>query len=194
MTWPYAHLEFVLDACCVNARGRIAELNELDMWRERDVIELNWPEAAHAEALRADRSGHRARKVAGHLVALTYADNAEEKALLRRIQDLVFPGGVRDENERNDVLNLFVAQKYIQRLITLDGTSRKARSPLACRAALHALGIEVVTPAEALDLLHTQLRRLAKLESDRAARERRQVAEWVHEYGAVERPRAPDSL
>lgn len=170
---------FHIDANRVNARGRLPFMNQLEKWRADGVIRIEMAEPAQEEAARG--RGDRARKAYGHVYTRTMARTSEEKELLRRIEEAVFPGGAATPGERRDVEILFNARKYGCILVTADGASRRQPGGiLGNRDRLRdELGIQVLTDAEAVALVRGLIRERDDHERERQELTGAPLPEWV---------------
>lgn len=173
------YLSFMIDTNRINARQLDPHMNQIEKWRENEVIDVMMPEAAYEEA-RAGRDPARTRKASLHIFSMTMAGTQGEQDALRDIQQVLFPTGVRNQNEQNDVEIVFNARKYQRILITADGGSkRQPGGMLGNRAALASLGATIITAAEAEALIR---KRIAGRD-DRARRTAREegtpLPDWV---------------
>jgi len=138
----YVYLDFHIDTNRINAKSRLDFMNILEHWYENDVIFLEMAEVAQNEATKSQNS------------IRTEASTPDEARMLRKIKDILFPRGVKNINERNDVEILFNAWKYGAILITDDGGSkRQPGGILGNRDKLTALGIQVMRDHEAVEIV-----------------------------------------
>jgi hypothetical protein len=145
---------FHLDANAVNARQRDPNLNELEQLASIGVVELEFSETAYREASHGE--GLREAKAEQSTWAGLSHQPEFEDCWRTLIADAVFPHGIVSERQRNDVEVLLTAKLAGALLITTDGDSKtQPRGILGSKRELEALGISVVTPAEALALVKT---------------------------------------
>ena len=150
------YLGFMIDANRINARQADPDMNQIEKWREDEVIEVLMAEVAYDEAS-AGGNARRSQKVSEHIYSITLPD-AEDKAEMGRIEAILFPGGAASQSEKNDVEIVFNAKKYMRRLITADGGSkRQPGGILGNRDALAAIGVTVMTGAEAVELVRQRI-------------------------------------
>jgi hypothetical protein len=155
MHQPNRHIcrMFHIDTNKVNARSCLVNMNRLEKWHEDDVITLAMSEVAQSEAA---AGGDRNRKSKAHdyVFTGTHSRTQSEKTLLREIERVLFPSGVKSENEGNDVAIVFNAIKYGAILITNDGGSkRQPGGILGNRHKLKSLGAKILTDEEAVQLV-----------------------------------------
>jgi hypothetical protein len=144
------YLTFHIDTNRINSRGRLEHMNRLETWRDKDIILLYMSKVANDEAL-AGHDDRRSHKASESIYSYTMADTRDERRELAAIEVCLFPGGARDQNQRNDVEIVFNAKKYGAILVTLDHDItdhiRKLRQ----------LGISAMTDAEAVALVETRI-------------------------------------
>ncbi|HYN81819.1 MAG TPA: hypothetical protein VES88_09990 [Gemmatimonadaceae bacterium] len=147
----------MIDANRVNARQADPHMNRLEKWREDEVIELMMAESAYNEA-RSGGDPRRARKVGFQIFSMTLATTDAEQEELRQIERILFRKGATTQNQRNDVDIVFNAKKYMRILVTADGGSnRQPGGILGNRATLAAIGVRVMTAAEAVALVEQKI-------------------------------------
>ena len=154
MEMPYrdTDLWFCLDTNRINARQRDNLMNQLEKWAQNGVLFLYMSEPANIEARRGGATQrHRKVREFGPTM-LTLADTMAERAFMRQIVDILFPGSPKNENQWRDVEIVFNAKKYTGILITED------RDILGKRTQLSSLGIRAWTTSEAVEFV---LRRIA---------------------------------
>jgi hypothetical protein len=129
----------------------------LEKWHADSVVHLSMADVAQMEA--ATGSNARARKAFSLIHSVSTNRNADEEQMLRRIEGILFPGGARNANERNDARIVFQAWKDKSTLITNDGGSRSQPGGiLGHRDELAHLGIAVISDAEAVAWVEGQIR------------------------------------
>jgi hypothetical protein len=145
---------FHLDTNRINSNGKLPYINKLEKYATLDIIELEWSLPIYDYELTAQRHFD---KASGRLVAHPAIRTPEEEKRLRQIEQILFPGGPRNRNERIDALALFTAKKYHAIFITDDGSGGKLRGILTHRQELGEIGVDVMTDAEALALIEEKL-------------------------------------
>jgi len=141
-------------------------MNRLEGWRREGLIEILLSEPAQHEAT-VDGNVARVRKAYSYIASLDTFRSPEETTQENKVEEILFPGGVRTASERSDVRIVAHALKYCCILITADGGSRRQpggilghRSELA-----NQLGVKVMTDEEAVLLVAQKIR-----DRDEAAR------------------------
>jgi hypothetical protein len=147
---------FYLDANCVNARQLHAVLNELETLRARGQVTLIYADVTYLEAAHA--SSARTAKASGYSYTKVDPVWGENEATKQAIEAVLFPEGATNQNQRNDVLAVYHAERLHWPLITMDGASRSQPGGILGRTAqLAAIGIEVITPEQALERVRSYL-------------------------------------
>lgn len=153
-------------------------MNQLEIWHESRIIELQISNPAQAEA--AHGSASRARKAYGYIYTVTMSGTEPEAQLLRQIEMAMFPGGAATDSERNDVEIVFNAKKYLCTLVTNDGDSiRQKGGILGNREKLRTLGITVMTDEEAVGVVRALIRQRDENEREYSRVTGRQLPPWV---------------
>ena len=149
MEWPDLALMFgmifQLDSNRVNAKGSLPNITKLEEWYRRGAIALEWSAPVYDELAQDAPNGRHWRKISGSLVANPKITTPSERRQLVEIEDLVFPGGPRDDRERTDALALFTAKKYSAIFVTNDGAGGKLRGILTKRKELASIGSSSLT-------------------------------------------------
>jgi hypothetical protein len=108
-------------------------------------------------------------------------DDEEEEDQRGRITRILFPNGLRSDNDRVDVDTVRVAQLWHAIIITNDGASKtQPGGILGAKSRLHRkIGVEVMRDFEAEKLVSRLIRERDHMEISIAAKEERDVAPWV---------------
>ncbi len=186
--YPKLGIVFQLDTNRINTRGNETAITELEKWAELGVIELEWSNAVYDELSQDAPNGRNWQKANKRLVAHAAITTPEEHQQLWNIEDIVFPGGVGDnQNERNDLCALFTSWKYLTIFVTNDGLSGKPRKILTNQQALKRIKVIVMSDTEAVAFIHNQLSKKAEKErqisSNLGKSEPAWIAEWIFLFG-----------
>ncbi len=148
---------FHIDTNLINAKQKLDEVNRLEHWAENDVILINMSWTAHDEA-QAGGNSHRTKKAARQIYTIDTGD--VDAALIAQVGDALFPGGRRDENQRNDVRIVCEAAKYQSTLVTNDGASKSQPGGiLGNRDKLQVIaGIKILSPTEAVQFIESKIK------------------------------------
>ena len=140
-----------LDANAVNARQRNPALNELERLASIGVVELDYSEVAYDEASQGE--GIRKAKAEQHTWSGLSHQPEWESSWRVQIKSATFPHGSLSKSQQNDIEILLTAKLAGAILVTTDGGSKtQPRGILGSKRELEALGIQVVTPEEAVAL------------------------------------------
>jgi len=141
---------FVIDANCIDSRRASPDIELLKLWRDEGRIFLNMTSVSQDEAS-AGKSMARRRESFRFLAYRVEDDSAAVRSKRKAIEVVLFPSGVRSPNEQNDVEICLACAYYGATLITRDGGSkRQPGGILGNRTRLSALGVNAMTPAEAV--------------------------------------------
>ena len=143
---------FLLDANACNALQQIVELNELERLGRVGTIDLQYTETTWTEAQvgSALREAKVTRFVFSGLPDLD--DLGLQQPWRDAIASIVFPNGIRNENQRRDVEALLTVKLAGGCFVTRDGaSSTQPGGILGHTAELAAIGIEVLSFSEALE-------------------------------------------
>ena len=176
----YVHKMFQIDTNRINARGGLEHMNQLEEWHENGVIHIQMAEPSLGEAFKGNNKARKA-KAASYLYSITYADTREEQVVLSNIEQILFPNGATDQNQRNDVEIVFNAQKYSRILVTNDGGSKTQPGGILGNAARlrDAVGVSIITDSQAVEIVRRAIEKRDKMA--RYVSENRNVPlpEWV---------------
>jgi hypothetical protein len=145
-----------IDANLINARQKLAAVNQLEKWASDEVILINISSTARGEAM-AGGNMARTRKANQQIFTATPVASASDP-LCRKIEGALFPSGAKDENQRNDVRIVFEAAKYSAILVTTDGGSKNQPGGiLGNRAKLKSV-VQILSPDEAVELVREKIK------------------------------------
>jgi hypothetical protein len=153
------YLAFHIDTNRINARGSLDDMNLLEKWAANDVIAIDMSMVAYNEA-RQGNNRRRTEKAMEHIYTHTHATTAEERMKLVAIQKIVFPDGISDASQANDVEIIFNADKYGCILITNDGGSKSQPGGIlgSANRLKRELGIRVMSSNEAVAFVKEKIR------------------------------------
>lgn len=147
---------FHIDTNLINARQKLPAVNQLEKWFEEEVILINMSATAHGEA-QADGDAMRTRKANQNIFTATPPLDASDP-LFQMVESALFPDGVCNENQRNDVRIVCEAAKYAAILVTNDGGSKtQPGGILGNRHKLNSL-VQILSPDEAVDFVRQKIR------------------------------------
>jgi hypothetical protein len=114
---------FHIDTNRINARGKLDAMNQLEKWKKDGVILINMSGISFKEALVGNNPA-RTEKAFEHIFTTTDTSIDKNHLLYKRIESTIFPDGVKDQNEENDVKIVYEAAHYQAILVTDDGNSQ----------------------------------------------------------------------
>jgi hypothetical protein len=147
-----------IDTNLINARQKLGAVNQLEKWFVDGVILINMSGTAHGEA-QAGGNAQRSRKANQQLFTMTSPAQPDE-ARFKAIEDVLFPDGAQDENQKNDVRIVADAIHYVAILVTQDGGSRSQPGGiLGNRDKLsQRFSVRILTPDEAVAMVREKVR------------------------------------
>ena len=147
-----------IDTNLINARQKLPSVNQLEKWFEDEVVLINMSGTARTEAL-AGGNVQRTRKANQRIFTAT-APASPNETRFKAIEIILFPGGAKDENQRNDIRIVADAIHYAAILVTNDGASGSQpggilghRDELAGR-----FGMRILTADEAVAFVREKIR------------------------------------
>jgi len=150
----HQHPCFFLDANCINARQKIDALNELEILRNQGRITLVLSESAHREA----SFGNILRESKASDFSYTLSRKIENSHTWQAIENILFPNGAKTQNQQNDIMAVYHAERIGWPLITMDGDSRTQPGGILGNAEnLSKIGITVIRPEAALVMANQML-------------------------------------
>jgi len=180
MPLRYVGLRFHIDTNRINSRQALENMNQLEEWAKNGVIELDISERALEEASAGNDKKRRAKAI-NHIYSKTYADTPNEQARMKRIEEILFPGGTTNNNQKNDVEIVFNAGKYCYILVTNDGGSKTQPGGILGNVMKlkQELDIEVMSDANAVDLVKHRIAQRDGLCRRISQETNEQLPEWV---------------
>ena len=144
-----------IDTNLINARQRLPAVNRLEQWCKEEIILINMSATAHQEA-QAGGSEDRTQKANQQIFTVT-EPVSETDPLFKKVGDALFPQGIADEGQGNDVRIVCEAAKYQAILVTSDGASKSQPGGiLGNRNKLNGL-VQVMSPNEAVAFVRGKL-------------------------------------
>lgn len=144
-----------IDTNLINARQKLATVNQLEKWYDDGVILINMSATAHGEA-QTDGNAMRTRKANQNIFTATPPVEPTDP-LFKKVESALFPDGARDENQLNDVRIVCEAAKYAAILVTGDGSSKT--QPGGILGNRHKLKdfVKILSPDEAVDFVRQKI-------------------------------------
>lgn len=173
---------FHLDANLINAKQKLEAVNQLERWRDDDVICLAMAGVAHTEAQAGAGANaeSRKRKAALHIFTINDAGEAEEDDTYAKVEEILW-GEAADDNQANDVEVVCEAIKWHAILVTNDGDSKSQPGGiLGNREKLHQqFGVLVHRPEEAVQFIRSKVVERDEFNAQIAVLTGQPVPEWA---------------
>lgn len=173
---------FHLDANLINAKQKLEAVNQLEKWRDDDVICLAMAGIAHTEAQAGAGANAEARKskAASHIFTVNDAGEAEEDDAYAQVEKVLW-GEAADDNQANDVEVVCEAIKWHAILVTNDGDSKsQPRGILGNREKLYRqFGVLIHRPEEAVEFIRGKITERDQFNAQVAALTGQPVPAWM---------------
>lgn len=145
-----------IDTNLINARQKLSAVNKLELWAKNDVILINMSSIAYEEA-QADGNPLRVKKANQQIFTVSDAAS-EDDPDFQKVAAALFPDGVKDDNQRNDIKIVCDAIHYQAILVTSDGASRT--QPGGILGNRHKLSpfVQILSPDEALAFVEGKIK------------------------------------
>lgn len=153
----YTPCIFHIDTNLINARGKLDEMNQIENWAENGVIILHMSEVSFSEAQQGNNEV-RNRKTLGHTYSIIGDDVFESDPVYQEIAGILFPNGIKDQNQRNDVKIVYHAHLHQVILITNDGGSKKQPGGILGNAKKLRNIANIMSPTEAVQLIKIKIK------------------------------------
>jgi len=155
-------------------------MNRLEKWCKDGVIYLFFTDVVQKEA-EDGNSPLRSAKAWRRPGLGVFSAGSDDQELWNTIAATVFPNGIRDDNQRNDVQILFTTQKFGMILVTNDGDSKSQPGGILGHAKelLEKVHVRVLRDSEAVKLVEEQIAQRDALERRFAPLMGRPPAEWL---------------
>jgi hypothetical protein len=145
-----------IDTNRINSRGKLDAMNQIEKWKDDGVVLTNMSGVSFKEAL-AGNDPSRTRKAYQQIFTLTDTSIDKSSSQYKKISSILFPKGVKNMNEENDVKIVYEAAHYSAILITNDGGSRKQPGGiLGHREELRDL-VQIMTDDEAVTFIKQKI-------------------------------------
>ncbi|MGQ0603961.1 MAG: hypothetical protein ACT4QE_19950 [Anaerolineales bacterium] len=177
----YVYLNFFIDTNRINARQSQQHMNKLEEWYRNDVIAIEMPEEAFAEAATGKSKVQRIVKSGEYGKAIvTGRMRKKHKDYYEKIESILFPLGAKTKTQQKDVEIVANAWYYKAILITNDGDSKSQPDGiLGKRAELAKLGFQVMRDSEAVELARERIKMRDEHAKDIAKETGKALPEWV---------------
>ena len=145
-------------------RGKLVAMNRIERWKEDGVVLINMSGVNFKEA-QAGNNPERSQKAYQQIFTLTDTSIVMNDARYKTIEATLFPNGIKNSNEENDVKIVCEATYWHAILITNDGGSKTQPGGIpGHRVELRGI-VQIMTDEEAVNFIKQKI-----LERDNRAR------------------------
>ena len=169
---------FHIDTNMINARGKLPAMNKIEAWAENEIILINMSNASFTEA----QAGNNLSRIKKALLQIfTLIDNGitESDAMFQNVSNALFPDGIEDDNQRNDVVIVCDAIKNNAILITNDGGSKKQPGGILGNAHKLKDYVKIMRDTEAIEFINSQITRRDNINKQVADHTGEALPEWT---------------
>lgn len=147
---------FHLDTNCINARGKLEHLNQLEKWARDYVVLINLSEISASEAQKGNNAA-RNKKALSHIFTMIYQPLDRSDPMYRRVAFALFSKGIKNEKQNNDVKIVCHAIHYHAILITNDGASKRQPGGILGNAHKLADIVKILNPEQAVRFIREKI-------------------------------------
>ena len=179
MPTRYVALDFSLDANRINAMRKCPATNQLEMWEENGVVQIDMCDVAQDEA--SKKSSARFQKASNYIYPITLNSHRQSDEF-RKIKNILFPNkSTLTTNEENDVLIVFHAMQNHCLLVTNDGGSKRQPGGMLGNKdrLLNDIGVKVMRDTEAVVLAEEKIAERDERARRIAERNGEALPEWI---------------
>lgn len=147
---------FHIDTNMINAYGKLPSMSQLEKWAEENIILINMSNVSFSEAQQGNNA-KRTNKVLSQIFTLVDESISKENPTYQMVADAVFPDGIKDENQKNDVKIVCEAIKWNAILITNDGGSKKQPGGILGNAYKLKDYVQIMRDHEAVEFINNKI-------------------------------------
>lgn len=176
----FIHKRFRIDTNLINSRSKLPAMNKLEQWDKDGVILMKeLSEVAQIEAMTGN-DNLRTEKARRSVYNVMLVDS-EDREKISEIKRILFPNGIKNSNQMNDVLIVYDCVKDPAILLTNDGASRSQPGGiLGQRAKLkNKYGITIMTDKEAVEFVRDLINERDQRARNRCKQTGEPLPEWV---------------
>jgi len=148
---------FHIDTNLINARGKLEAMNKIEKWAEDQVILVNMSSTSMGEAQKGNNKT-RTSKALSHIFTIINDDVLTSKPLYQKVAHILFPVGIKNENQANDVKIICHASHYHAILITNDGGSKRQPGGILGNAQQLRAFVDIMNPQEAVNYIEAKIK------------------------------------
>lgn len=149
---------FHIDTNMINAKGNLPAMNQIEKWAAEGLILVNMSDTSFCEAQQGNNTA-RVQKALSQIFTITDESIRDDDNTFREVANILFPNGVENENQRNDVVIICEAIKYQAILVTNDGDSKKQPGGILGNADKLRNLVQVMRDKEAVEFINLKISR-----------------------------------
>lgn len=148
---------FHIDTNLINARGTLDAMNKIEKWAEDRVILVNMSSTSMGEAQKGNNK-QRTQKALSHIFTIIDDAVLSSAPIYQKVASILFPNGIQNENQANDVKIVCHAAHYHAILVTNDGGSKRQPGGILGNADKLSDIVSIMNPQQAVDYIEGKIR------------------------------------
>lgn len=169
---------FHIDTNMINARCNLPAMNQLETWASNEIILINMSNTSFTET-QAGNNSSRTKKALQHIFTLLDDTITESDAMFQKVTTALFPDGIKNNNQRNDVVIVCHAIKYNAVLVTNDGGSKKQPGGILGNSEKLKDHVQIMRATEAVEFINAKITRRDSLNKQVAEHTGSALPEWT---------------
>jgi hypothetical protein len=147
---------FHIDTNVINSNLENDDMNKLEQWAKDEIIQIIISGTSYKEA-KVTNYIPRIKKADQNIFTLTDVEIDENDSAFHTISIALFPNGIKNDNQKNDVKIVYEAMHYNAILITLDGNSKKQPGGILGNRDKIKNIVQIMNPKEAVQFIETKI-------------------------------------
>jgi hypothetical protein len=131
-------------------------MNQIEKWAADEIILVNMSGVSFKEAF-AGNNATRTKKTLAQLFTLTDENIDITCKRYREIENTIFPGGAKNQNQQNDVKIIYEAAHWNAILITHDGASKSQPGGILGRRDKLRGFVQILSDTEAVEFVRRKI-------------------------------------
>lgn len=174
---------FHIDTNMINAYGKLPAMSQLEKWAENEIILINMSNVSFSEAQQGNNA-KRTKKALAQIFTLVDESINEANPTYQMVANALFPDGVKDANQKNDVKIVCEAIKWNAILITNDGGSKKQPGGILGNAHKLKDYVQIMRDQEAVEFINNKITERDNRNQKIAELTGKELPEWTGQDNA----------
>ncbi len=174
---------FHIDTNMINAYGKLPAMSQLEKWANAEVILINMSSVSFNEAQQGNNA-KRTKKALSQIFTLLDESVDASNPTFQKVVNAIFPDGVKDDNQRNDVKIVCDAIKWHAILLTDDGGSKKQPGGILGNADKLKDYVQIMRDHEAVEFINKKIEDRDNWNREIAKITGKELPEWTGKNNA----------